>query len=51
MRTKPSAITQGDLFLVSALMIVYMQMMMLKTYTHLIAAPAMPSEQRERTTR
>jgi hypothetical protein len=50
-RTEPSATTPGDLFLVSALMIAYMQMMMMTTYTHLIAAPAMPSEQRERTTR
>jgi hypothetical protein len=38
-------------FLVGALMIAYMPTMMVKTYTHLIAAPAMPSEQRERTTR
>jgi hypothetical protein len=41
----------GRSFVVSALMIAYMQTMMLKTYTHLITAPATPSEQRERTTR
>jgi hypothetical protein len=32
-------------------MFAYMQMMMTLTYPKIIAAPAMPSEQRERTTR
>jgi hypothetical protein len=49
MRTEPSATTLGDLFLV--MMIGYMRTMMTLTYPKTIAAPAMPSAQRERTTR
>jgi hypothetical protein len=50
-RTSTTFVLAVGSFLVGALMIAYMPTMMLKTYTHLIAAPAMPSEQRERTTR